>query len=661
MRQYIDLLQDLNGNAIATGGTVTVRTYPAGTLASIFSDNGLTPILTSIVSTDSTGQFTFFVADGDYTLQLQKNGLTYKTQSPVSIFDGAAQLTYTDSGAANAYAISDSALEKALRTGLRASFKATHTNTTASTFQYNTLAVKNLVLPNGDAPSAGLIVSGGIYRVEYDGTSWQLVSLVQVTTTISVLDFGAKGDGVTNDYAAFAAASAAVGGRGVIYAPKGTYLLGQMFTLPEGQLLIGDGLSQINALTSVSRGATCILRGFTGTNPTIRVTGDDAGIDKLDIDNSRQGTGACLEVWGGRFQGGKFSTRNSGGGNFQIGKSNAGPSDTNTNCWNVDLLCTTGAVLDGLLVDDTNTTTSLSYPLGVSNANSGRIGLLDARGNTRDGMRLGNCNDNCIEVAHAEGNGGCGVRFFTNGTQLGPRSNTIVINDCEGNTGNDIQIDAATLPASAPGGYNRILSNRSVAVNPRIVDNGTCTYILRWDINPGTPGLFHTGPAVNAVNPVALSRAKFSAYAGASYIEAASFQGFEGAGSGGAFAIQTRRNGNTPVDRFNGDEAGNLWTVSGNSLLRSGSASGPKLDQLAGSATFDPPNLADGAGTTTTVTVTGAALGDFAKASFSLDLQGITVTAWVSSANTVSVRFQNESGGALDLASGTLRARVTPQ
>jgi hypothetical protein len=79
---------------------------------------------------------------------------------------------------------------------------------------------------------------------------------------------------------------------------------------------------------------------------------------------------------------------------------------------------------------------------------------------------------------------------------------------------------------------------------------------------------------------------------------------------------------------------------------------------LSGSATYDPPNLVDGDGATTTVTVTGAALGDFVEASFSLDLQGITLTAWVSAADTVSVRFQNESGGALDLASGTLVARV---
>jgi hypothetical protein len=77
-----------------------------------------------------------------------------------------------------------------------------------------------------------------------------------------------------------------------------------------------------------------------------------------------------------------------------------------------------------------------------------------------------------------------------------------------------------------------------------------------------------------------------------------------------------------------------------------------------GSATYNPPSLADGAGATTTVTVTGAVLGDKAWASFSLDLQGITVTAWVSAADTVSVRFQNETGGVLDLASGTLRAGI---
>ena len=77
-----------------------------------------------------------------------------------------------------------------------------------------------------------------------------------------------------------------------------------------------------------------------------------------------------------------------------------------------------------------------------------------------------------------------------------------------------------------------------------------------------------------------------------------------------------------------------------------------------GTVVYDPANLIDGAGVTTTVTVTGAAVGDVAIASFSNDLQGIMLTAYVSATNTVSVRFQNETGGAIDLASGTIRATV---
>lgn len=85
------------------------------------------------------------------------------------------------------------------------------------------------------------------------------------------------------------------------------------------------------------------------------------------------------------------------------------------------------------------------------------------------------------------------------------------------------------------------------------------------------------------------------------------------------------------------------------------------LRGLDGSATFNAGSLADGAGETTTVTVTGAALGDFVLVSLGVDLAGITVTGYVSAADTVSVRVQNESGGTLDLASTTLRVRVLPR
>jgi hypothetical protein len=76
-------------------------------------------------------------------------------------------------------------------------------------------------------------------------------------------------------------------------------------------------------------------------------------------------------------------------------------------------------------------------------------------------------------------------------------------------------------------------------------------------------------------------------------------------------------------------------------------------------ATIDADNLADAAGDTDTVAVNGVALGDqVLSISFGVDTAGITVTAWVSAANVVSIRFQNESGGAVNLGSTTVKLVV---
>jgi len=82
---------------------------------------------------------------------------------------------------------------------------------------------------------------------------------------------------------------------------------------------------------------------------------------------------------------------------------------------------------------------------------------------------------------------------------------------------------------------------------------------------------------------------------------------------------------------------------------------------IEGSATYNPGNIAAGAvDPIQTMTVTGAALGNPVTASFSLDLQGVELVAWVSAANTVSYQFVNPAGaaGAVDLGSGTVRVIV---
>lgn len=59
-----------------------------------------------------------------------------------------------------------------------------------------------------------------------------------------------------------------------------------------------------------------------------------------------------------------------------------------------------------------------------------------------------------------------------------------------------------------------------------------------------------------------------------------------------------------------------------------------------------------------TVTVTGAGLGQFAVGSYDLDLQGLTISAYVSGANTVKVVMFNGTAGNITLAAGTVRARA---
>ena len=73
--------------------------------------------------------------------------------------------------------------------------------------------------------------------------------------------------------------------------------------------------------------------------------------------------------------------------------------------------------------------------------------------------------------------------------------------------------------------------------------------------------------------------------------------------------------------------------------------------------TWDPANTANGAMTSTTVTITGAAVGNPCICGFSIAVPaGALLVCNITSSNTATVTLMNHTGGALDLASGTLRA-----
>lgn len=85
MQKYQSVVQYNTGVAVA-GASVTVKNYPSGTAATIYSDDGITPTANPL-TTDSTGRFSFYAADGHYSLEITGVSLTPYTVSDILLED----------------------------------------------------------------------------------------------------------------------------------------------------------------------------------------------------------------------------------------------------------------------------------------------------------------------------------------------------------------------------------------------------------------------------------------------------------------------------------------------------------------------------------------------------------------------------------------------
>jgi len=84
---------------------------------------------------------------------------------------------------------------------------------------------------------------------------------------------------------------------------------------------------------------------------------------------------------------------------------------------------------------------------------------------------------------------------------------------------------------------------------------------------------------------------------------------------------------------------------------------GDNLEQFAnalpGSKAWDPSAIADGNEEALEITVTGAALGDFVLSSLSVDMLDCVLRGAVTAADTVTLVIANNTGGSINIASGT--------
>lgn len=72
------------------------------------------------------------------------------------------------------------------------------------------------------------------------------------------------------------------------------------------------------------------------------------------------------------------------------------------------------------------------------------------------------------------------------------------------------------------------------------------------------------------------------------------------------------------------------------------------------SVVYNPPSLVSGQSVTNEVSVTNCVLGDYARASFTNDLNGVTLSAYVSSTDTITALFTNTTSTTVNLTQGYL-------
>lgn len=91
------------------------------------------------------------------------------------------------------------------------------------------------------------IAFGGLVYAQYPDPNWKVIESDYPTDDVGVMtynvkDFGAKGDGTTNDVLAFRNAlnKAFADGGGVVFVPKGKYKLNNVLTIPSGVSLRGE-------------------------------------------------------------------------------------------------------------------------------------------------------------------------------------------------------------------------------------------------------------------------------------------------------------------------------------------------------------------------------------------------------------------------------------
>lgn len=452
-----------------------------------------------------------------------------------------------------------------------------------------------------------------------NGLEWVTPAGSSTSPYYNVRDYGAVGNGVTDDRTAIisAAAAAQSAGGGVVFFPAGVYAVSAFITFTGyskvafvgtsngGSVLrsTATALGVNNTIFYFSGGNKIELRGLTFDNNSKLLTGDGAVVQAISTTD--------FSVYDCRFENCTIY-----GLLLQLVVRWAVE-----NCYFAKVPPTLGTFQNaGILCTETGT------------SGPGRFCFNEVYnfGTMFSG------NDILVHGNYISGNG-YGAEIFNGDTAFTNR-HTITDNICTGGVGIDFNLTPISgIESYAPNSRisgNLCYSNQGSGIssggNFCVVDGNVCYandigLYLHWiDSSP-----HNAGRSIYS-NNVLHDNTSYGVYQrdGVSYTDVR-FVGNKLSGNG------------TPI-KF-GD------TVSRQMF---------EGDAFNGSSTWDPASVGAGSSVSTTVSVVGAALGDHVVPSFSLSLSGLVLTAYVSATDVVTVVLSNPTAGAINLSSGTLRVRV---
>lgn len=440
----------------------------------------------------------------------------------------------------------------------------------------------------------------------------------------NALDFGVVGDGITNDTAALQAAINASTG-GVLYLPAGVYLCSTL-SLVANLTLVGAGQDN-----TIIRSNGTDVGGFVSGISTDNVTVQDLQIDFADIPSSPAtsafgffnsnfvairnckvvkfnklgiGMNSCRYFW---IQDCYIerTTPDAQGVNECILTTETG-SQTNEYGWIQNNVCENAGLLlqGGYLFVDNNTISNWRYGAGIGVAQTASTIFNILSGNHIDGSYTG---------LDSDGFSVKGIECFGAGTR-------IINNIIHGASGPGIFISAKRVIAEGNVIYNNNTYTPETPSGGIVLGNFDATFNSEGAALVGNYCFDTTGSLGTQQHGIVIGTNVSGVYIAANFLD---------------------NNKISPILAVSNLSASFIGT------------------SYANSATATLGTIANGASNNVSVTVGNAVLGNTVVASCSLDLQGMTISGYVSVANNVVVVVTNNTGSPKTLASAVFRAVVS--